>query len=214
MKLAFAQPVHRGQQVLQLEGLDVGYRGGAPLLQDLNRHIHAKQRVVLTGPNGSGKTTLLRTIAGEVAPLGGRLHLGASVHLGYMSQEQRLLDPRRSALEMVQQVAPLNETDARSFLHFFLFSDDDPLRPSRDLSFGERARLALALLVVQGCNFLLLDEPINHLDIPSRNRFEEALGRFEGTTLAVVHDRYFIDRFATDVWLVREGKIEHQIRDR
>jgi ATP-binding cassette subfamily F protein 3 len=116
-----------------------------------------------------------------------------------------------SALETIQSSAPLNETDARSFLHFFLFSGDDSLRPISRLSFGERARLALARLVVHGCTFLVLDEPINHLDIPSRSRFEQALQQFHGTVLAVVHDRYFIERFATDLWLVKEGGIEQRI---
>ena len=104
----------------------------------------------------------------------------------------------------------MNETEARNFLHYFLFKGDDALRPTSDLSFGERARLQLALLIAQGCTFLLLDEPINHLDIPSRTRFEEALTNFNGTILAVVHDRYFLERFATDVWHVRNGKIEKQ----
>ena len=122
-----------------------------------------------------------------------------------MSQEQELLDHSKTALETIQHAAPLNETEARSFLHFFLFSGDDPLRPIANLSFGERARLALAKLVAEGCNFLLLDEPINHLDIPSRTQFEQALNQFEGTILAVVHDRYFIERFASEVWFV-EGK--------
>jgi ATP-binding cassette subfamily F protein 3 len=162
---------------------------------------------VLTGPNGSGKTTLLRTIAGILEPLAGRLRLGSSVRLGYMAQEQELLDPERSALEALRGVAPLGETEARSFLHFFLFEGDDPLRPSASLSYGERARLALALLVARGCNFLLLDEPINHLDIPSRTRFEQALSNFEGTVLAVVHDRYFIERFATQLWVVENRGI-------
>jgi ATP-binding cassette subfamily F protein 3 len=128
-----------------------------------------------------------------------------------MSQEQELLDPASNALETIRAVAPLNQTDARSFLHFFLFSGDDPLRPIQALSYGERARLALALLVARGSNFLLLDEPINHLDIPSRERFEQALTHFEGTILAVVHDRYFIERFATEIWWADEGKIESQL---
>jgi ATP-binding cassette subfamily F protein 3 len=125
-----------------------------------------------------------------------------------MSQEQELLDPGQNALETIRRVATLNETDARNFLHYFLFKGDDALRPSQELSYGERARLQLGLLVAQGCTFLLLDEPINHLDIPSRARFEEALANFKGTSLAVVHDRYFIERFASEVWTIKAGKVE------
>ena len=212
MKLDFQEPQHVGQDVLVLDELSVGYDPDDPLLAGLNLVVRGGQRVVLTGANGSGKTTLLRTIAGQLTPLAGRLRLGSGVKLGYMSQEQKLLDPHLSALQMLQRVAPLNETDARSFLHFFLFAGDDSLRTSADLSFGERARLALALLVARGSNFLLLDEPINHLDIPSRSRFEEALAQYEGTVVAVVHDRYFIDAFATDVWFIRGSHIEHTIR--
>jgi ATP-binding cassette, subfamily F, member 3 len=101
----------------------------------------------------------------------------------------------------------MNETDTRNFLHYFLFKGDHALRPSGELSFGERARLELAILIAQGCTFLVLDEPINHLDISSRERFEEALENFQGTILAVVHDRSFIERFATDVWTAKDGKI-------
>jgi len=192
MKLDVDEAPRLGRDVLALEALAAGYQGHAPLLRDLNRQIQAGQRVVLTGPNGSGKTTLLRTIAGKLEPLAGRVRLGASVRLGYMSQEQELLDPELTPLATIRRVAQMNQTEARSFLHFFLFSGDDPLRSNAQLSFGERSRLSLALLVASGCNFLLLDEPINHLDIPSRERFEQALAQFEGTILAVVHDRYFI----------------------
>ena len=138
----------------------------------------------------------------------GSLKLGANVKLGYMTQEQELLNPNFNALQTIQSVAAFNETEARNFLHYFLFKGDDALRPTSALSFGERARLQLGTLVAQGCTFLLLDEPINHLDIPSRARFEEALANFKGTILAVVHDRYFIERFATEVWNVKDGKIE------
>lgn len=207
MKLDFHEPQHVGQNILRLEDMAAGYDAQRPLLKDLNMVIQGGRRVVLSGPNGSGKTTLLRTIAGHIPPLSGRVHLGSGVKLGYMTQEQAMLDPQLSALDMIQRAKPVDETAARSFLHYFLFSGDDPLRPSDELSYGERARLALALLVARGSNFLLLDEPINHLDIPSRNRFEEALSHFEGTVLAVVHDRYFIDAFATDIWTINGAEI-------
>jgi ATP-binding cassette subfamily F protein 3 len=206
MKLDFGAPAHQSKDVLITDELSVGY--DKPILSDLNLHIRAGQRIALTGPNGTGKTTLIRTIAGKLEPLAGNLKLGATVKLGYMTQEQELLDPSLSAMRSAQNVADFNETEARNFLHYFLFKGDHALRATAELSFGERARLQLALLVAQGCTFLLLDEPINHLDIPSRARFEEALANFKGTILAVVHDRYFIERFASDVWNVRDGKIE------
>jgi ATP-binding cassette subfamily F protein 3 len=207
MKLDFGAPAHQSKDVVIAEKLSIGYSMDNPLLSDLNLNIRAGQRIVLSGPNGTGKTTLIRTIAGKLQPLAGSLKLGQTVKLGYMTQEQELLNPGLSALQTIQSVAPFNETEARNFLHYFLFEDDDPLRPTRELSHGERARLQLGLLVAQGCTFLLLDEPINHLDIPSRARFEEALANFKGTILAVVHDRYFIEQFASHLWQVKDGKI-------
>ncbi len=208
IKLDFGAPAHQSQNVLTMENLSIGYSGNSPLLTDLTLHIRAGQRIALTGANGMGKTTLIRTIAGKIQPMAGTLQLGASVKLGYMAQEQELLDPNLSSLQTLKKIAPFNETEARNFLHFFLFHGDDSLRPTRELSFGERARLQLSLLVAQGCTFFLLDEPLNHLDIPSRTRFEQALDNFKGTILAVVHDRYFIERFATNLWTVENGKIE------
>lgn len=207
LKLEFEASDNISKHVLIIDNFAIGYNKDKPLLSNLNLQIRAGQHIVLTGPNGAGKTTLIRTIAGKLEPLAGSMKLGQSVKLGYMTQEQELLDPNMSALQTIQSVATFNETEARNFLHYFLFEDDDPLRPSRELSYGERARLQLGVLVAQGCNFLLLDEPINHLDIPSRARFEEALANFKGTILAVVHDRYFIEQFASDVWTVKDGKI-------
>jgi ATP-binding cassette subfamily F protein 3 len=210
MKLDFGATPASGQDVLVTEDLSVGFRGPATeslLLRALNLHVRHGERIALVGPNGAGKTTLLRTIAGQVPPLGGRLRLGANVRLGYMAQEQEVLAPSRSALSTIRDVAPLSETDARHFLHLFLFTGDDVFTPIESLSFGERARLMLATLVARGSNFLLLDEPINHLDIPSRARFEQALAQFAGTVLAVVHDRYFIERFASRVWQCADGTI-------
>lgn len=211
LKLEFDEVNHLGRQVLTLVNLAVGYSVANPLLQIPALRVQAGQRVAITGKNGSGKTTLLRTILGQAKPLSGTISRGPTVRLGYMEQEQKMINHRKSALDAIQEASPLNETEARSFLHYFLFTDEDPIRPVETLSFGERARLELALLVASGSNLLLLDEPINHLDIPSRERFEQALAAFPGTVLAVVHDRFFIDRFATDLWIVEEGAVETQI---
>ncbi len=206
MKLEFDSSQTGGNDVLALEDLAVGY-GETVILRNINFRLRRGARAVLTGPNGSGKTTLLRTVAGTLPPLAGRMRLGAGVRAGFMAQEQETLDPTLNALEIVQSEIAADETDARRFLHYFLFSGDEVFTPSGSLSYGQRARLLLALLVARGCNFLLLDEPVNHLDIPSRDRFEQALAAFEGTVLAVVHDRYFIDRIATETWSVEEGSI-------
>jgi len=210
MKLEFESDNIQSKNILSTDSLSIGYASDKPLLENLNLHIRAGQRIGLTGANGTGKTTLIRTIAGKLRPLTGNLKLGMTVKVGYMSQEQELLSPNLNALQTIQSVASMNETEARNFLHYFLFKGDNALRPTSDLSFGERARLQLGLLIAQGYTFLLLDEPINHLDIPSRARFEEALTNFSGTILAVVHDRYFLERFASEVWHVKDGKIETQ----
>jgi ATP-binding cassette subfamily F protein 3 len=202
MKLAFEGTPPSGNDVLVTEDLAMGY-GGQALFSDVNLTLLRGERIALVGRNGSGKTTLLRGIAGELTPMAGQVRVGSRVCLGYYSQEQEGLDPTGTPLEEIRAVAAMGETEARRFLHLFLFAGDDVFVPVDKLSYGERARLALAKLVAGGCNLLLLDEPINHLDIPSRERFEQGLSAYEGTVLVVVHDRDFIDRFATGLWLVQ-----------
>ncbi len=210
MNLAFENTPESGRDVLVLTGLSVGYEG-VPLVREANQVLRAGERVAMVGPNGAGKTTLLRTIAGQLVPLDGKVRLGTNVKLGYYAQEQETLDPASTPLDTVSEAAAMSETDIRSFLHYFLFSGDEVFVPVGSLSYGERARLVLARLVATGCNFLMLDEPINHLDIPSRAQFEQAMQAFEGTVLAVVHDRYFIRRFATALWSVRDGRLRRYI---
>jgi ATP-binding cassette subfamily F protein 3 len=206
MKVEFNQASESGKDVLRCEGLCVGY-GELVLVRNFSTVLRYNSRVALIGPNGAGKTTLVRTIAGLIPPLAGHYRLGANVQIGYMAQEQENLDPETDALTLIRRLVPLSETDARTFLHKVLFSGDDVFIPVHSLSYGERSRLSLACLVAKGCNFLLLDEPINHLDIPSRSRFEQALGTFEGTVLAVVHDRYFIEGYASEIWELKDQSI-------
>jgi ATP-binding cassette subfamily F protein 3 len=189
-----------------MEELAVGY-GEHTLLQGINLALRNGQRIALIGPNGCGKTTLMRTLMGQIPPLAGQFHMGTNIHVGYMSQEQEELDLHHCALEAIQKQVSLNETEARAFLSKYLFTGDDVFVSAGKLSFGERARLSLAVQVACGCNLLLLDEPINHLDIPARDRFEQALTEFSGTVLAVVHDRYFIQHFATEIWEAKDGRI-------
>lgn len=206
MKLDFGAPPGSGREVLTLENVTHRF-GSHTLFQDVNLMLRAGERVALIGPNGSGKTTLARIITGQLTPIAGRVHLGAGVRLGYFAQEQESLDLASTPLATVRSAAAMNETEARSFLHYFLFAGDDVFTPVGRLSYGERARLALARIVAQGCNFLLMDEPVNHLDIPARSRFEQALTAFDGAVLAIVHDRYFIGHFATQIWSLQEGTI-------
>ena len=208
MKVEFSDTAPSGRDVVIFENATIGYPNYPPLLSEINAVVKFGQRVALIGPNGAGKTTLLRTITGKLQPQSGEVRLGSNVHIGYMAQEHENLDFQVDALTSLAHISPLTETELRSFLSKYLFKGDDVFTPVEQMSFGERSRLSLALLVARGCNFLMLDEPINHLDIPARVRFEESLKNFEGTVLAVVHDRYFISNFASTIWEVKKQSIQ------
>jgi ATP-binding cassette, subfamily F, member 3 len=206
MRLRFSPNMRSGQVVISLDEVGKSF-GEHVLFRPFTQTLQYGERVALVGPNGSGKTTLLRLIMGEVPPTSGTIYTGPSVRIGYMPQQQEILRPEESSLETIQQLAPMNEAEIFNFLNYFLIYGDKVRLPTKMLSYGERARLMLARLVVSGANCLLLDEPVNHLDIPSRQQFETALEAFPGTVLVSVHDRAFIDRFATSIWRVKGGEI-------
>ncbi|MCA9860546.1 MAG: ABC-F family ATP-binding cassette domain-containing protein, partial [Thermomicrobiales bacterium] len=209
-------PVTRsGENVLRSSRLTVGYptklRGNMDepdvLVQTPNLLVERGDRVALIGPNGGGKTTLLRTLMGEIPLLKGHFEFGTNVQIGYYAQSHEQLPPTGTPLSVVLDAQPMGEESARTFLGRFLFSDDDVFKPIGALSGGERSRLALGLLLLERANFLVLDEPTNHLDVSARESLEEMLAGFPGTLLFVSHDRYFIDKLATRLWIVEDGKV-------
>jgi ATP-binding cassette subfamily F protein 3 len=202
ISLNFQTPLRSGDRVVWSQDLVVGYQADAPLFHSPDLDLRRGECVALLGPNGSGKTTFLKTILGEVEPLDGYARLGASLKLGYFAQVHTHLVPEKSVLDTILEVKDLSLGEARSFLARFLFVGDDVFKRIRDLSGGERSRVALAKLVLQRANFLLLDEPTNHLDIASQEVLEEVLDDFPGTILLVTHDRYLVDRLATQLWII------------
>jgi ATP-binding cassette subfamily F protein 3 len=207
INLDFGAPPPGSQAVLRVEDVAFAYPGRPPLFEHVSFEVRHGQRIALVGPNGAGKSTLLRLIEGTLTPARGRIQLGASVRLGVLSQEHETLDPEQTVLGTVLRERPMSEQDARSFLPYFLFYGDAVFRRVRECSLGERSRLQLAQLVLRGCNFLLLDEPINHLDVESREHFEVSLEAFEGTVLVVAHDRAFLRSFARRLLEVRDGRV-------
>lgn len=212
MKLDFGEMPRSGQLVMSLEHVGMSF-DGHPLFHNVSQILGHGERIALIGSNGTCKSTLLKIIVGEIQPTEGSVRLGANVRIGYMPQEQESLPPMQTSLGLIRSLMPVDETEARHFLHYFMFEGDEVFTPIGKLSYGERARLILAKLVSERANFLVLDEPINHLGIPSRERFEAALDAFPGTILVAGHDRAFIDRFASGIWSIESG-ILHVYPDR
>ncbi|UOQ95708.1 ABC-F family ATP-binding cassette domain-containing protein [Halobacillus shinanisalinarum] len=200
-KFSFQVEKKSGNDVLKLSDLAFQYEPGSPLLfNHLSVNLQRGDSVALVGPNGVGKTTLLKTIIGELQTTGGTIMLGTNVQIGYYDQEQTKLHSKKTVLYELWDEYPLkNEKDIRTILGNFLFSGEDVLKPVSALSGGEKARLSLAKLMMQEANFLILDEPTNHLDLDSKEVLESALIDYPGTILFVSHDRYFINKIATQV---------------
>ena len=207
MSLSLGDVARSGDLVLGLYGLAVGYESAAPLFTAEEFELRRGQRVALLGPNGSGKTTLVRTVLDRVPPLAGRVRIGASVHLGYFAQGHADLVLERTVLETVLDESELTTGQARDLLARYRFFGDDVFKRVADLSGGEQARVALAVLALQGANALILDEPTNHLDIASQEVLQEVLAGFGGTLLIVTHDRYLIRGLATCVWAIGDGQL-------
>jgi ATP-binding cassette subfamily F protein 3 len=209
MAAEFAPAADSGRDVALLADVSVQVDAN-PILTGVDLLVRAGDRIAVTGPNGAGKTTLLKVIAGEIEPSSGAVRIGANVRVGWFAQEQETLNPALSAVQLVRLRSELSESEARTFLHKFLFTAANVTNPVSTLSYGERSRLALALLVLDGCNLLLLDEPLNHLDITSREQFEYALSQFTGTLVIVLHDQFAADRIANRYLRVANGHISEE----
>ena len=187
------------ERVLILEDLSVGY-GENVLLKKIELVLRRGEKAALLGPNGAGKTTLLKTILGELAPLAGKAKIGNRVKIGYFSQSYERLDPNQTLLDNFLTEYGYTTEHTRSLLGGMLFHGDDVFKEIGTLSGGQKARLVLLKLVLDGANLLILDEPTNHLDIAAREAVEAALEAYDGTVLVVSHDRYFINEVASRIW--------------
>lgn len=188
-----------GNDVMHIRDLKIGY--DSPITQPINIEVFKGDHIAVIGPNGVGKTTLIKTIANKQDKLAGEITFGANLQIGYYDQKQAEFKSNKTILDYVwDQYSHMNEKDVRAVLGRFLFVQEDVKKIINDLSGGEKARLQLALLMLQKDNVLILDEPTNHLDIDSKEMLEQALKHFEGTIIFVSHDRYFINQLANKVF--------------
>ena len=199
IKFAFDESGESGNDVLKVKGLKMGF-GDNILFSDLSFEVKKRERVFIAGPNGCGKSTLLKVLLSKLIPLSGKIEFGYNVQVAYYDQENQNLDDDKTVLDEIWDAYPtITQTQLRSVLASFMFRGDDIEKKVAVLSGGERARLTLAKLILSKTNVLILDEPTNHLDIPSREVLENAVAQFDGTVIAVSHDRYFMKRLATRV---------------
>jgi ATP-binding cassette subfamily F protein 3 len=208
IRFSFPAPPRTGRHVAQLRGIAKAY-GPKVVYAGVDLDLERGDRIALVGPNGAGKSTLLRILAGVLPPDSGERSLGAHVTTHYYAQHQLdALDPAHTVLEEMEAAAPeADRTRLRTLLGAFLFSGDAVDKRVSVLSGGEKARLALARMLARPAPFLCLDEPTNHLDLASRDVLEDALAAFPGTMAFISHDRYFINRLATKVVEVRDGRL-------
>jgi len=209
LALDFPDPIHQARDVALLDGVTVS-RGERVILDHVSLTLRYGERVALIGDNGAGKTTLAHVLSGELAPDAGYRRIGPGVRIGMLAQDQDTLDPDQTVLESVRHISTSSESEHRTELHRYLFGGDSVHRLIRDLSWGERTRLMLARIAIPGADLLLLDEPLNHLDIDARDVFEQALTGFPGTVVFVAHDRYAVKRLATRVIRVADGRL-HEV---
>ena len=189
-----------GNDVFHIRSLEIGY-DHQPITQPINLEVFKGDHIAVIGPNGIGKSTLIKTIANQQQALGGEITTGANLRIGYYDQKQAEFKSNKTILDYVwDQYPTMPEKDIRAVLGRFLFVQEEVKKVINDLSGGEKARLQLALLMLERNNVLILDEPTNHLDIDSKEMLEQALSGFEGTIIFVSHDRYFINQLANKVF--------------
>lgn len=205
MGLQFEGQERSGKDVVVMKEVSKGF-AGHPLFNEANLHVRFQERAAIVGRNGTGKTTLLKLLLEEMEPDAGEIRVGSSVKIGYLSQHA-YGNMKSNVLEAFREYVAVTEGEARHILAKFLFYGPAVFKKVTQLSGGEKMRLRLAQLMYQDINFLILDEPTNHLDIESREVLEEALEQYNGTILAVSHDRYFLNKLFEKTYWIDECKL-------